>query len=814
MIRAVFATVLALGLISKINAECANACNGHGKCTSYDMCICHRNWQANDCSERVCQYGLAHVDTPKGDLNMDNKVSNANIKVVENNEVYSYGTTEGFPRMMDSNLKVIDNSAHYYMECSNKGVCSRATGECACFDGYDGVACQRASCPGFPSSCSGHGVCKNIQQLAASSSNNIYELWDRETTMGCECDSGYFGADCSQRTCKTGIDPLYLDDSATIKYPIWNFATLATSDVTPVTAADVFYDGMPEGGVGKWTITYYDSNGEDWTTLPIVAGATCDQVTKALYAIPNNVIPSNSLKCSVATDVSGLGSVRGDDGVGDDGAFAAYFETDYPSGTSKERKMTFKIAFWDFAAHPTKAETSVYTTSGFPSSFGPDGGGVALFGSIYRIKFFGNPGALKEPKINTWLDGTKSSLQAKGTGKVVTKVWTDGMQGENNDYFADHCDGVTVQVDTWESQQVMRGMNPAELKLIKTCLGGSDFDGTNNVGLEDWDYGSEDYPHIIKLVRSTTTYTDGGHYAVVYWRVVPKATALLANDWASDPYPAGTSFEGLWGYFQIMNPWKPLDAGADGSTSANNEYEVYTSAGTLALTSRAATAYFGYASNEILMTNGSIHDITDYSPFSGNIGCEAYNSDFYRSSVHGESNMNQNYVQHCLNVTNMFTLLNWENPESNPPQLNLYTAEKIYTEDCTTSVGDMFAGGTNTRDFRYQSGQTVGYEATTVNEGNAVRTARNGFVMNAARQAQCADFGRNRIMTDISTNWASSHNGNREFRVYKFFPAASSTYNYVAQCANRGLCDNSAGLCECFAGYTGDACQEQNALSL
>lgn len=46
-------------------AECANGCNGHGKCTSYDMCICNRNWQANDCSERVCQFGLAHVDTPK-----------------------------------------------------------------------------------------------------------------------------------------------------------------------------------------------------------------------------------------------------------------------------------------------------------------------------------------------------------------------------------------------------------------------------------------------------------------------------------------------------------------------------------------------------------------------------------------------------------------------------------------------------------------------------------------------------------------------------------------------------------------------------
>ncbi len=57
--------LLSAAFISRVEAECANACNGHGKCTSYDMCICHRNWQANDCSERVCMHGLAHVDTPK-----------------------------------------------------------------------------------------------------------------------------------------------------------------------------------------------------------------------------------------------------------------------------------------------------------------------------------------------------------------------------------------------------------------------------------------------------------------------------------------------------------------------------------------------------------------------------------------------------------------------------------------------------------------------------------------------------------------------------------------------------------------------------
>lgn len=63
--RGLLVATLLAGFLSYANAECANACSGHGKCTSYDMCICNRNWQANDCSERVCQFGLAHVDTPK-----------------------------------------------------------------------------------------------------------------------------------------------------------------------------------------------------------------------------------------------------------------------------------------------------------------------------------------------------------------------------------------------------------------------------------------------------------------------------------------------------------------------------------------------------------------------------------------------------------------------------------------------------------------------------------------------------------------------------------------------------------------------------
>lgn len=39
-----------------------------------------------------------------------------------------------------------------------------------------------------------------------------YDLWDADKTMGCKCDPGFYGADCSLKKCAYGLDPLYFDN--------------------------------------------------------------------------------------------------------------------------------------------------------------------------------------------------------------------------------------------------------------------------------------------------------------------------------------------------------------------------------------------------------------------------------------------------------------------------------------------------------------------------------------------------------------------------------------------------------------------------
>jgi len=181
---------------------------------------------------------LAHVDISKGDLDSSLSIGSSSTVVITDSTVYPFGTTEGYPQMADTAGTIYPNTGHEYAECSNKGLCDRKFGECLCYAGYEGSACQRASCPsqmslnnpgpsitdlsslfgnqypssssslgstpaanlvfsgptpssGFIPTCSGHGVCQSISAMASSNGDDQYNLWDKHSTMGCACDPGY-----------------------------------------------------------------------------------------------------------------------------------------------------------------------------------------------------------------------------------------------------------------------------------------------------------------------------------------------------------------------------------------------------------------------------------------------------------------------------------------------------------------------------------------------------------------------------------------------------------------------------------------------
>ena len=158
------------------NTDWLNSCNGHGTFSaSTKRCTCHEGWGASTdvsefkhpaCLNRICPAGASWAALPTA-----------------------------------------TNAAHPMRECSDRGICDRGSGECLCFDGFAGSACERLACP---RRCSGHGDCMSIKQLAKirasegaaeplshTGSGSAYEgaeattTWDQGKAFGCMCHSGW-----------------------------------------------------------------------------------------------------------------------------------------------------------------------------------------------------------------------------------------------------------------------------------------------------------------------------------------------------------------------------------------------------------------------------------------------------------------------------------------------------------------------------------------------------------------------------------------------------------------------------------------------
>jgi len=734
------------------------------------MCVCYRNWMANDCSERVCPFGLAHVDTPKGDLDASGgALSGPGLTVVTNSLEYPYGTTEQFPAVADSRGNVLKNTAHYYQECSNKGICDRSSGSCECFPGYEGNACQRASCPTSAGGvCSGHGVCSTIAEHAHNDNYNYYKLWDKDSTMVCECDAGYYGPDCSQRTCKVGYDPLYYDDEATVRFSNWTYViyTLGTDTTTAgkpradcwtSAGAQVVCTPGPDGVFGNYSITFYDVTGEDWTTKPIDIQATCADVINALEGLPNNVIPVNSVRC-----------------------------------------------VYDIASYTDRVDNK------FAHNYATIHDDAIKIQTRFTIAFPHNPGKLKQPVLNFYLDGQRPTLYT--SEKVPTLsyfIYANGFTGEETDYVSDYCAGVRVTLTSASTvnYHTLSGLTVQETKLLKKCLGDADGNlaqtGSANE-VYNWDYGSRFNPHLIKLVDTTalpiTTlchsltgdYTTSNTFGTCY---VPKAPGFY-----SALYYDGVNFI-------LFNPAATDYLVAPYSTGTTvTEFYVFTTTGTVQMVSDYVDGFqitpsmsdkqriANYHSRLLYTTNTTAYGLENSAggtveaadrSYLGNIDCETnaahLNATTWQSSQRSQFVPGQNYALACLNKNDQILFFNPDITLDltiyNPRYLNIYTVEKISRENKAP-------------------GYTPGVK----------ENERNRF----------------QILLDIGTNHLYSLGGNsvaalnyyqdsRFSRIYKFTPPTGVTY--ATTCSGRGICNLKSAECECFAGHTGDDCSIQNALA-
>jgi hypothetical protein len=232
-------------------ARCNNDCSNNGICNAGSVCECELNFFGNDCSDRLCYFGRAFIDSGLGDINANNKID------TDQQIYYQYANgLQGEQYDVSYGLARADNvdswdEAHFYRECSNKGVCDRSTGQCQCFPGFEGAGCRRVACP---NDCSGHGQC-----VPMDVSNAGYMAWDASKTQECVCDAGYTGPDCSQRKCPKGSDPIatvYVNDYSVYKIE-WGQTTGKGADI-------------PSGPV-HWTISYKDDYGDIWTTSAVTS---------------------------------------------------------------------------------------------------------------------------------------------------------------------------------------------------------------------------------------------------------------------------------------------------------------------------------------------------------------------------------------------------------------------------------------------------------------------------------------------------------------------------------------------------------------
>ena len=575
---------------------------------------------------RLCQFGMAYVDTPKGDLDADGEITDYETHVVMNSQVYPWGTTEQYPAMKDSDQTFLENTAHEYAECSNRGSCERSLGVCYCDFGYSGSACQRAECPYVNSLvCNGHGTCNTKRELAEADHNNLYDLWDADMTMGCSCDSGYYGAACELKTCKQGYDPIYKDPESSVRYSNWTLAIVIES-------GDYYI-------FGNYSLVFTDIHGTAWSTNPISYGASCLAVIEALESLPNKAIPRNSVKCTMWDDYHNVPAA--------DEPVKIY------SGYNPFFGIKYQLAFPGNPGILKPLAIDKYLDGKRPTLFSTEPSESTLQTFVYPNGFQGEQHEYFTEKCT----GVDLTLLTQSETAVASEY----------SYFG--------------------GLTSLETRLLQKCLGEADllpqtYSGSGTIEGEayTWDYGDVYNPHLVRLVDRTDPYE-------IITDMCNRTTDenMNSTDWidASNPAMDGgrSSMKGRAcspgiappGFIAVVY----YDAALDRFVMMTRPSKDYSASTTFAIWTTAGTA-------QMVSDESMIYSSTDYSDiysrtvYTTNATATYHSDDPYQGNIECEVNVeNKHGAFTCLEKGDRVFFLDKIRADSNPEYLNIYTVEKL-----------------------------------------------------------------------------------------------------------------------------------------
>ena len=405
-------------------------------------------------------------------------------------------------------------------------------------------------------------------------------------------------------------------------------------------------------------------------------------------------------------------------------------------------------------------------------------GGVGSFwnGIKYTLAFPGNPGVLKPLSFNWHLDGNRPTMyttELESTLDVL--VYANGFTGEYFEYFTQKCVGVDVNLVTLgespsqPTSTILGGLTPLEFRYLAACLGTADnlpdSSATVVVGGKTytWDYGTTEWPHLVRLVDQTHSPTTdlcdersvvenefasssdtnrfGGRSGTVNGR-----SCSLPSGESPPGFIAVMYYDPAAQFFKLLN--RP---GED--FSSTTQFAVFTTTGFAHMVSNSAKVY----TNNLLPYSTTVYTVNttnSFPSYRGNLDCLA-------------NRPRQNGAFECIEKGDKIFFLDPALTANNPKYINIHSVKRVYT----------------------------------ANSNIVDRGSSPGYVRIVLDSAMTSFWPKN----DLTVNG----------RVYKFFPPGprdppQSSYQYVAECSNRGICQQDTGLCECFKSFTGDDCSVEN----